>query len=1000
MWLNGKQCANLSTSITPCAKVIILPAAAGPLAAFFTSAIGSFIGNVFWNLAIAYGFSYLGGMLFNQDMKEVKDQPSGQSFAWNPHTTQSEGGAKPMCYGTNMHYGNVVARWTDIVGGDEVLYMILDYGGGPIKGRGSNEVYFNGQPSSNFSGVSIQERLGTFNQTCMTGFEKNKLEYRPGDEITNAGGSLTWTSPNKFFDDLEYTLEFPRGISYYHKSGSPGVTSVTVKVEISEHDADSWTTLMNTAIAGSGNNPVYKIYKANTQVPNSVVRGKYYDLRYTKISGDTIPRYVSDLKLRSVREVVNIAFTRPGRALLGIRALATVKLSGHIDVKWVADDKLVRWYNGSVWGFKFTRNRAWGYLDTVTQPVVSGDGGVNPWVVERYDGIDPSKVDLAVIYEWAEWCDQQVDDGNSGTEDRMPCDVIVDYTTDVWSLSYEIAQLGRFHPYWQGNTLTGWVDNATTEPIDLITFDCVMARSWKNSWAGYGEMAGSVEVFYKDALQGYERKSRPVHNEDAGTYTRKVPIEGIGVTGQAFATRVGNHALQRNKLIKNINSARMFKDALRYRLGRVVRVQATVPDWGQTFRVVTAPTNNTVGLDRILSDISPGDLVFAKVYDTVNRIVSVKPYTVDSVADKVLTIAETWAAGCTPIKNCIIAVGVAGKIKIRRIIRMRHTVENYFDVELETYNTDLFDSDDIPPYIDDPNYVWPKPAAPLDKPPSWWDISDAIEKATPPRANTEAPVVANCEWTGNAVDTITWSKRDADDPIEFFFRGVAYEITPDSTDKEFAYFDPNFSDQFRTTNDVTVARANWIVCTNKDGVANPAIPMQLMHGGIIQVGTITASLGQIANLAVVTAKIDNLAVVTAKIQNLNVTTPKIEDEATGLQEMTHTVGEVTLLAGYTTIQSLTTIDTEGDEVTLTATFNIYNGDFVAHSNEFGFFENAVQKVTQYTGLVPGTGWATVTLTFTYTPTAGSKNYYIKGKRVHVNDKCAERFLHVRSDKGK
>ncbi len=989
MGLDGVRCDDWGKLIPAASRVVILPAAADPIV--------SFVLFVAWNMAVAYGLSYLGGLLFGQDMKEVKDQPSGQSFAWNPHTTQSEGGAKPMCYGTNMHYGNVVARWTDVSGGDEVLYMILDYGGGPVQGRGSNEVYFNGQPSSNFAGVSIQERLGTFNQDCMTGFEKNKLEYRPGDDITNVGGSLTWTSPNKFFDDLEYTLEWPRGMSYMHKSGGRDATSTTVKVEVSEHDADSWTTLMNTAIGGNQLAPIYKIYKANTQVPGSVVRGKYYDLRFTKVSGDTVDRYISDLRLRSVREVVDVAFTRPGRALLGIRALATDQLSGHIDVKWVADDKLVRWYNGTDWGFKFTRNRAWIYLDTVTQPVVSGDGGVNPWTVERYDSLDPSKVDLAGIYEWAEFCDQQVDDGKKNEpatfEDRMPCDTIVDYTTDVWTLSYEIAQIGRFHPYWQGNILTGWVDNATTEPIDLITFDCVMSRSWKNAWAGYGEMAGSVETFYKDALRGYERTSRPVHNEDAGTYTRKVPIEGIGVTGQAFATRVGNHALQRNKLIKNVNSVRMFKDALRYRLGRVVRVQATVPDWGQTFRIVTSPTNNTVELDRIIVDISPGDLVFAKVYDTVNRIVSVKPYTVDSIADKVLTIAETWVAGCTPIKDCIIAIGVDGKIKTRRIIKMRHTVDNYFDVELETYNTDLFASDDLPPYIDDPNYVWPKPAAPLDKPPSWWDIMDTVERYMTRRPNIEAPVVANCEWNDDTPGggSVSWTKRDSDEPIEFFFRGVSYLITSANTALEFIYWDPNFSDQFRSTNDSQIAMAapNWIMCRNNGGTALPAIPMQLVHAGILQAGTITAALGQIANLTVTTAKIQDLAVETIKVANGAVN--NIESAYTPTSKIESSGGEITIQSKQILVTGAKVL-VRANAIAKMAGMagNLYTMETYIYRGGTKIYE----APTMYNG----GKYSTVTVMLTDAPAPGLYTYYFKINRHAYQMTHANRALSLQEVK--
>lgn len=816
-------------------RVVFAPAAAWPV-------VWELIVSIAWAAAITIGVYYITQGLFDQSPPEKKDKPQTQSFGWSSFTQRQEGIPRPVAYGTNMHYGNLVAKWTDVDGsGDEVLYLILDYGRGPIQGRGANIVYIDDQPVGNYPGLTVQDRLGTLNQTCMTGFEKHKNEYRPaGAEVTNAGGALTWTTPNKNFNDIEYTLEFARGLWHYTKMGDQVTHGVGVKVEISERGLSSWTTLMNTTINGNQMSPIYKAYSVNEQVPGTVERGKQYDLKFTKTSTDQgIDRWGDDLALRTVREVIDVAFKRPGRALLGITALATERLSGSFDVKWVSDGKLVNIFNGTTWSVGFTRNRAWVYLDELTQPVISGDGGANPWTIERYEGLSPTRIDLAFIYEWAEWCSQQVDDGNGGTEDRMTCDLICDYETDVWRLSYEIAQIGRMYPYWQGHTLTGWIDKAADDPIDLITFDCVMSRSWKSGHAGYGEMAGSAEVFYKDALHGYERKGFPVPNEDAGSYTRVVPIEGVGVTGQALATRVGNHVMQRNKLIKNINSVRMFKDALRYRLGRVVRLQATVPNWGQAFRVVEATSNNTLELDRIINAYA-GELLFVKSYDEVNQEVALKTYTVQSTVGRFVTIAETWLI--TPAKNNLCAIGKAGDIKLRRIIKMKHTVDNYFDVELETYDTDLFDSDDLPLYIDNPDYAWPAPASQLIKPLTTQQVRAIVHQMLPNRPDIEIPWFSNLDWVGDSVDTVNWQKRDATEPIYFRYRGVSYEITPDSTTNEFIYWDPAYTTQFRSTNDAATALAAgmWLMCINRVGVAYPANAVQLLHAAIILAGTIRA----------------------------------------------------------------------------------------------------------------------------------------------------------------
>lgn len=857
-------------------EVAVVPTTAGGVVGAVIDLIVKYVFS--WTfvaaVAISVGLSYLGGMLFGSSFEQPRlsrerDEERSQSFGWNPHTTQREGIPKPLCYGANMHMGNIIARWTDVdESGSEVLYMILDYGRGPIQGRVGNTVYFNDQPEGNYPGVTIQDRAGTLGQSCMTGFEKNKLEYRPDWQIDNTGdlaGPVKFVTPNKYFDDLEYTVVFPRGLFHYKNDGTREQHGVGVKVEISERDAGSWTTLMDTTINGNQMSPVYKAYKVSEQ-GFSCQHDKQYDLRYRKTTEDKDPGKYGDIfSLRSVREVYDVAFTYPGRALLGIKALATNRLSGHLDVKWKANGKLVNVYGGGGWNIEFSRNRAWIVLDILTQPIISGSGvAEDPWTIERYEGLNPNSVDLALFYEWAQYCDVLVPSGDGEkTEARMTCDLIVDWQTDIWSLAHELSQVGRMSPYWQGTVLTGWIDKAVDDYIDLVTFDNVMLRSWKNMWMGYGEIAGAVEVHYKDALEGYERKTLPIPNEDAGLYTRVVSVEGTGISSRSLATRVGTHVLARNKLIKNVNSVRMYKDALRYRVGQAVRLQATVPNWGQAYRVIEAIADDTVELDRVVEEVAENDIIFVRAYDEVAKEVTLKSYTVDSIGGggKAIVIKETWEV--TPIKDNIVAIGVAGAIKKRRIIKMTHAPDNYFDVVLETYDIDLFANDDATPTIPNPDYEWVQPTPPSLVPSAIKsEVMELVERVIPPSPDIDMPWMSNCNWTGNEVDTIYWAKRDASEPILFRYRGVTYEITPDNTTDEFVYWDPNYTTVFKTTNvaGVALAAGNWLVCTNKDGVPHPCVPIPLLHGAIIQTGTITAEYGQIAALAVKTLNIQDHAV--------------------------------------------------------------------------------------------------------------------------------------------
>lgn len=1053
-----------------------------PLAIFGLVGIWSWLAYA----AVSIGFSYIGGKLFGQDLKEAEAEPEGQSFAWEPHTTQAEGIPHPMCYGRNMHYGNLVARWTDVDPlGDELLYMLLDQGQGPVqdvpvdleagdtnlclagtpifndlydenidywyntaanmndgdkttyvgcygKGGGTTRgkyeavvefdsstvdrieyrrwwilkghsihqgyektylwydgsyhlvstknittegehtdlfvieaggpwegvtkikieveiwakkkfrgeaddgkaghrlfeiaawllrdvdspVYFNDQPIRNFKQVHVQSRQGTLNQTCMDGFEQNKLEYMPGAPIVY-NEPVTWSTPNTFADDVEYTLSFPRGLHRYDDTGDLESHSVGVKVEIRERGSEgAWDELFNENITAAQTEPLYKAYRVNALVPDTVVHGTQYDLRFSMTTEQTDSRRIGDLELRSVREVIDVAFTRPGKVLLGVTALATPQLSGRIDVKWIAGGKLVPVYDSEGdCTIEHTRNRAWIVLAILSQPVISGDGNGNPWVIERYDGLQPLRLDLSKWYEWSQFCDALVPSGvGEETEKRMTCDIICDQLTSVWSIAYKIAQVGRMYPYWQGVMLTGWIDKVTAEDIDLITMDNTMANSWKSSYAGYGEMAGSLEIFYKDSQQGYARKPRPVHNENAGLYTRIIKLEGIGVTSESLATRVGNHALKRNELIKNINNVRMGREALRYRLGRVVRIQSNVPNWGQAFRVITSPTSSTVELDRIIENVSPGDLFWVKTSHVTTKVVGLNCYMVQSVAGKVVTITTIWTAGRTPLKDHLAAIGIAGSIKLRRIIKMEPTVENYFNVELETYDTDLFLSDGVDPVLTNPDFVQPAPmmAQPITR--------DEVVSLVTTRVNTallgtitDKPQLANCAWSGNDVDTVEWSKLNADEPILLKWQGVAHEITPADTALEFIYWDMDNFDEFKTTADSAVALAAgmYLVCTNKAGVPQPADMTQTQHGAIIQPKTITATLEQL----------DDDVVETPKVKGLAITTPKIAENAVTQEYGEHItpVSVTPISSSGTTICGPIEITTVGGDVKLTVT---------------------------------------------------------------------------------
>lgn len=834
-----------------------------------------------FNAAVAYGISYLGGKLLGPDVKEPKDLVESQNYGWDPHTIQAEGVPRPKAYGRNPHFGNVVGNWTDVnANGDEILYLILCYGTGPVEGRVADKTFIDEQPVDNYDNITLYDREGTFDQTAI--FSKHKQEYRPDNLIVPYGKPKTITTPNNNFDDVEVTIEFPKGMWYYHKSGSPGGMAVGFTIEVSEKDEGVWTEVVNAVVQDATHSPIYKSYKL-TDEGATFVNGTQYDIRVTKLVADSVERFESEMKIRSFREVIDIGFKRQGKVLLGIKAVGTEQFSGSLNIKSVWDDSICYLYDGADWVLEHTRNRAWIVFNILIQPVISGDGSSgDPYTIESYEGLNPStQIDTAFFYEWAQWCDEQVIDGSEvsgSTEDRMTCDYIADQESDAWTVATELAKIGRCRLSWRGTVVTGWLDTPTTV-TDMVTYKDIIENTWKNSWAPSDELAGKISVFFRDVLHNYKRRSIAVFSEDAGSHKRNINIEGSGCTSVSLATRIGNHFLERNEKIRNFNEFETGKIGVRWVLGDVLRVNHRIPDWGSSYRVVKKISSNTIEVERTTGEaelsISSGDALYVRGFDEGDADIEVAPYTVDSFTRNQITITGTWNPDVQT--GWIVAVG---SVVLRRIINKIWLPEHRFRFTVETYDSTVEDGDNETPELAQPDYTHSgfgvnKLLPPINVRQAIRLIDERILSKDVPALVSDIPIPTNIEWSGNDSDTIFWDPEDTDEDMIILYKGVNYVITEDNsgnsgrggdTTDKFVLFDPNSSGVgFITTDSDTAAYAYladglWLMAINLSGVCHEATPMRLVHAGVLMAGTITADLGQIGNLTVGTLQIQNQAV--------------------------------------------------------------------------------------------------------------------------------------------
>lgn len=246
---------------------------------------------------------------------------------------------------------------------------------------------------------------------------------------------------------------------------------------------------------------------------------------------------------------------------------------------------------------QWSDNPAWVAYDVFTQPVISGRGTAeSPYAVCRFDGIDPSRMDIIKFKEWADYCNEPVPDGAGGTEPRITFNGGFDFDTTMWEAGLKVCQVGRATPVWNGVHLTLAIDKPS-DPVNLYTVGNIEESRFKEIFLPLEERAARIEIDYVNRASGYERDKLTVYRPDisGGNYTASIDL--FGITKASEAWRAGMYRLNCNRYI--IRSAEIDVDieALNAQLGDVVYIQHDVPRWGQGGRIVSA-AQGTVTLDK------------------------------------------------------------------------------------------------------------------------------------------------------------------------------------------------------------------------------------------------------------------------------------------------------------------------------------------------------------------------------------------------------------------
>ena len=641
--------------------------------AVFTGGIASGaifgIQSLIWRTVLSMAIGMIGNAVISKLTAPKVDRSNSEqstTYGWGgTKTVTGQGYPLAVTYGRMKSAGMLLSR--HVISDGEKQYLNLLYCAGEGELSKIEDIRINSNPISNYKDVQVDIRLGTNDQTVIPNFNDNFADQGLNYEL-KSDWSVQQVQGDAC-DAIELTIGFPNGLYYSNDSGGMDKTSVTVDAEIRKVGTQEWQSLPlsnnkglsshvkkepkrwffvdrdNNKIANSNytgyireatNSAFYRVFRFD-----NLDKAKYEVRMRCSGKDGTSLRHVNKVYWTQLTQIIYDDFVHPGKALIGIKALATSQLSGSDpDVSWIQERSKVWVFNPytNQYEEKPADNPAWAAYDLLHICRKIG----SEYVVF---GQPYGRIDYDAFNAWAEKC----------TLNKFTFNYIFDTATRLWdALKYPEA-VGRGKVIPAGTRFT-CVSDYQSSPVQLFTVANIKYGSFTEEFQGVEARANSIELSFINKDKDYERDVIPVYGDtydESNSLTNPAQIELMGCTSLEQAYRHGKHYLRCNKYEIRTVTFEAFTDAIACTVGDIILVQHDVPEWGEGGRVV-AVNGQTITLDKEVITQQ------GKQYQLLvrsNTTDAVSTYNVVNVSGLNVIVSET-----IPVqKDCIYAFGEISK---------------------------------------------------------------------------------------------------------------------------------------------------------------------------------------------------------------------------------------------------------------------------------------------------------------------------------------------------
>jgi predicted phage tail protein len=591
--------------------------------AVFTGGIASGaifgIQSLIWRSVIAMSVGMIGNAIVSKLTAPKVDRSNSEqsnTYGWGgTETVTGQGYPLAVTYGRMKSAGLLLSR--HVISDGEKQYLNLLYCAGEGELSKIEDIRINANPISNYKDVQVDIRKGTNDQTVIPNFNDNFADQSLNYELTESWN--TQQVQGDACDAIELTVGFPNGLYYSNDSGGADRTSVTLKAEIRKVGDESWQALplanqkgmaghikrrdawnfiksdnsvTNTAdyagrIEEATNNAFYRVFRFD-----NLEKARYeIRMRCSAKDGKSL-RHVNKVYWVQLTQIIYDDFVHPGKALIGIKALATSQLSGtDPKVTWIQERSEVYVFNPYINKYEAqpADNPAWAAYDLIH--ICRKIGG--EYIVF---GQPHMRLDYNAFKAWADKC----------KTNGFTFNYIYDTAMRLWdALKYPEA-VGRGKVIPVGTRFTCVSDYQST-PVQLFTVANIKHGSFTEEFQGVEARANSVEISFLNKDKDYERDVIPVYGDtydESDTLTNPAQVELMGCTSLEQAYKHGKHFLRCNKYEIRTVTIEAFTDAIACTVGDIILIQHDIPEWGEGGRVV-AVSGQTITLDKEVS-VQPG----------------------------------------------------------------------------------------------------------------------------------------------------------------------------------------------------------------------------------------------------------------------------------------------------------------------------------------------------------------------------------------------------------